>query len=62
MKNGKRTLKSGPRAGTMQDVRIRSVPSVLVRRLKAILYKRNSTLSEWFLLVAAETANKGDKK
>jgi hypothetical protein len=41
----------------MQDVRIRSVPIALVRRLKAVLAAEGTTLIEWFEMAAARTAD-----
>lgn len=46
----------------MQDVRIRSVPVKLVRRLKAVLAESGTTLIEWFEMAAAETADKHKEK
>lgn len=56
MDNANRTMNSGPVPNYFQDVRIRSVPSKLVRRLKSVLALRGQTLTEWFMLVAAESA------
>ena len=38
------------------NVNIRNLSRPLVRRLKSVLALRGQTLTEWFTLVAAETA------
>lgn len=60
--NANRTMRSGPRPGKFQQVRIRNVSSKLMRRLKAVLAKRGETVGSWFLLVASRTANKEDEE
>ena len=62
MNNKNRTLRSGPVAGDFQDIRIREVPSELVRRLKSVIALRGQTLCEWFMIEAAKTANNGYDK
>ena len=47
--------------GVMQDVRIRTVSSALTRRLKSVLVLRGQTLSEWYTIVAAKTADESKK-
>lgn len=46
----------------MQDVRIRTVPVKLVRRLKSVLARRGESLVDWFLIEAAKTASEGEKR
>ena len=46
----------------MQDVRIRTVPVKLVRRLKSVLAGRGESLIDWFLVQAAKTADEGEKR
>jgi hypothetical protein len=43
--------------GEFQDIRIRSVPVQLVRRLKAVLTIQGMTLQDWFMGAAALTAD-----
>jgi hypothetical protein len=53
---------SGPQAkAPTQDIRIRSMPTQLVYRLKSVLALRGQTLGDWFLIVAAKTADEERK-
>ena len=45
----------------MQDMRIRSVPVALVRKLKSALAAEGVTLIEWFVMAAAATADSHGK-
>ena len=46
----------------LQDVRIRSVPVPLVRRLKAAMAARGVQFAEWFLLMAARYAEEYERE
>jgi hypothetical protein len=48
--------------GDMQDIRIRSVPVALVRRLKSVLAANGMTLQDWFMGAAALTADGSEKR
>ena len=53
---------SGPQAkAPTQDIRIRSMPTQLVYRLKSVLALRGQTLGDWFLIEAAKTADERKK-
>jgi hypothetical protein len=47
-----------PPKGDMQDIRIREVPVRLARRWRRALAASEMSMTEWFILRAAETANK----
>lgn len=45
----------------LQDVRIRGVSVILVRRLKAVLAGRGQTMIEWFTQSAAQEADAAER-
>jgi len=46
----------------MQDMRIRDVPVKLVWRLKAAIASQGLSLAEWFVIVAASTADDYERR
>ena len=43
--------------GEFQDLVIRAAPTALVRRLRDVLRERDMNILDWFLIVAAKTAD-----
>lgn len=44
-----------------QDIRIRSVPVSVARRLKSVLAARGLTLAEWFMVASADYVDKANE-
>jgi hypothetical protein len=55
-------LEGRPPKGTMQDIRIRDVPVRLAQRWKRAIGASGMTMTEWFILYAANTASDGKDK
>jgi hypothetical protein len=45
-----------------QDIRIRGVPTELVRRFRSVLVAQGLTMLEWFMETAAATADGNERR